>query len=225
MRPASAGQVRVGNATARGVFVMLACLYALSIGRGFYSSDGDVMFQATAAIAQRGTLALAPDPGLPQIVAGHDRRYFSKYDPGLSMAMVPLFVAGDGVARANAAHRTTVAATAVLIVSALAAAGAVAGAVRLGSRMAGVRRAAWIAAAAGIASPLWWYGRVLFAEALLACALTWTVALVHGGTRRRRFAAFGLRLASAWRAQHFCCSLDYSLTTFRVSGGHLPYPV
>lgn len=165
-----------------GVFVAFAGLYALSIGRGFYSSDGQVMFQTTAALVERGTWALERDPGLPQIVPGQGGATYSKYDPGLSLAMVPFYVAGDRIAAINAAHRYHVAATAVLLLPALAAAGAVAGAARLALALSGdPRRAVVVALAAGIASPLWWYGRVLFAEALLACVLVWCVGLALRG--------------------------------------------
>lgn len=169
-----------------GIFVTFACLYALSIGRGFYTSDGDVMFQATAALVERGTLALPPDADLPQIVAGAGGRYYSKYDAGLSLAMVPFFVAGDRIAQVNAAHRYRVAAAAVLLVPALAAAGALAGTAWIGACVAGTRPALPVVLAAGIASPLWWYGRVLFAEAALACALAWAVALLWDGESRGR---------------------------------------
>lgn len=174
-----------------GIFVTFACLYALSIGRGFYTSDGDVMFQTTAALVERRTLALPPDAGLPQIVAGEGGRYYSKYDAGLSLAMVPLFAAGDRIAQINGAHRYRVAAVAVLLVPALAAAGALAGTAWIGVRVAGTRRTLLVVLAGGIASPLWWYGRVLFAEAALACVLVWAVALVwddesRDGVRRDR---------------------------------------
>ncbi|MBN2304647.1 MAG: hypothetical protein JXQ72_09235, partial [Anaerolineae bacterium] len=108
------------------VFLALACLYMLSIGRGFYTSDGDVMFQTTAALVERGTFALPSDPALPQIIAGADDiTYYSKYDPGLPLLMVPFYAAGDQIGAINRAHRYSLAALAVLLVPALSAAGAV----------------------------------------------------------------------------------------------------
>lgn len=176
------------------VWLALACLYALSIGRGFYSSDGEVMFQTTAALVERGTLDLAPDPGLPQIVPGSAGRAVSKYEPGLSLLMVPLYVAGDWLAGVNHAHRYRLAATAVLLLPALAAAGAVAVVGGLAARSGPPGAARMVVLAAGLASPLWWYGRVLFAEGLLALALTGAVAcLLRAGRESGRSGA-----ALAW---------------------------
>ncbi|MCL4238055.1 MAG: hypothetical protein KJ047_07370 [Anaerolineae bacterium] len=177
-----------GRPPVGAVFVAFACLCALTLGRGFYSSDGEVMFQTTAALAGQGTLALPPDPDLPQIVAGRDGRYYSKYDPGLPLLAVPFFIAGDRLAALNHAHRTTIAAISVLLISALTAAGALAALAALAGRLApgqGVRTLL-VVVSAGLATPLWWYGRVLFPEAALACALTLAVwlAVRAGGSRR-----------------------------------------
>ena len=184
-----------------GLFLFFACLYALSLGRGFYSSDGEVMFQTTAALVERGTFALPPDPNLPQIVPGRGGRWYGKYGAGFPVLLVPFYMAGNALAAVNAAHRTHTAALSVLVASALLAAGAAAGVGALsGSR--------WAAIAAGLATPLWWYGRVLFAEAALACALSWALwalrrrhawlagALIGMGVAARGgFAVYGL---AAW---------------------------
>ena len=167
------------------VFLFFACLYALSLGRGFYSSDGDVMFKTTVALAETHTLALDPDPGLPQIVAGNNARFYSKYDPGLPLLAAPFYVLGDWIAHINAAHRYHVAAIFVLLLPVIAAAGALAGLARIVADLRGAYsntslRSAWtIVIAAGLATPLWVYARTLFAETILAAALTWTVVLIH----------------------------------------------
>jgi len=179
-------------APAWGVFLFFACLYALSLGRGFYSSDGEVMFHTAAALASRGALELPPDPALPQIVAGRSGRFYSKYEPGLPLLAVPLYAAGDRLAAINAAHRTQVAATAVLLLPVLAGAGTITALYRLARRWAGGGRAVTVALAAGLATPLWPYSRMLFAEAVLACALAASVALVLSGPpRTRRLAGAG----------------------------------
>lgn len=166
----------------RWLFVGAVCLYALSIGRGFYSSDGEVMFQTARALALRGSFALAPDPGLPQIVSGSDGRHYSKYDPGLPLLAVPLVAGADWVARTNAAHRTRTAAVTVLLLPALAGAGTVAALALLARDLGyGDRRALGVAIVAGLATPLWPYARMLFAEAVLACALTSAVLLIGRG--------------------------------------------
>jgi hypothetical protein len=188
------------------VFLLFASLYLLSIGRGFYSSDGDVMYQTTAALIERHTFALAPDPGLPQIVAGQDHRFYSKYDPGLALIGVPFYATGDWIARTNHAHRYRVTTLFYLLIPALAAAGTLA-AFDLSSENkkqfttesteknkgrekktrfraapplhrvergpGGEVRLAILAA--GLATPLWVYARTLYAETVLACALTWAV--------------------------------------------------
>jgi hypothetical protein len=169
------------------VWVAFACLYALSLGRGFYSSDGEVMFLTTAALAERGTFAIAPDPALPQIVAGSDGAAYSKYDPGLPLVGVPFFVVGDWLGGVNHAHRYRLAALAVLLVPALSAAGALAALAALAGDLFPRRRALGVALAAGAGTLLWPYARVLFAEATLACALMLAVFAIwragHGGGR------------------------------------------
>ena len=186
---------------ARWAFVGLACLYALTIGRGFYSSDGEVMFQTTAALVEHHTLRLASDPGLPQIVAGQGGAFYSKYDPGLSLLAVPFYVVGDRLAAINHAHRYGLAALCVLLLPVLAAAGAVALSAGWIADTRGGAVAGMALLAAGLASPLWVYARELFAEALLACALTAAVLMAHGAGRSRRRlvgagAVFGVGLAT-----------------------------
>lgn len=166
------------------VFLLFASLYTLSLGRGFYASDGEVMFQTAAALVTRGTLALPPDPGLPQIVAGQGGRSYSKYDPGLPLLAAPFFMAGDRLAQINHAHRTQVAATAVLLLPALAGAGTAAALYALARSLFGARPALAVTLAAGLATPLWPYSRMLFAESVLACALTTSVLLVLRAPRQ-----------------------------------------
>jgi len=215
-----------GRLSVRAVFVAFACLCALTLGRGFYSSDGEVMFQTTAALAQRWTLALPPDPALPQIVAGHDGRYYSKYDPGLPLLTVPFFVAGDRLAAINHAHRTTIAAISTLLVSALAAAGALAALVALAGRLAPgqATRALLVVASAGLATPLWWYGRVLFPEAALACALTlavWLAARAEGSRRGLLLAGAALGAGMLVRASLAIYVLPLSWLVLRANSGGL----
>lgn len=169
------------------IFVFFACLYTLSIGRGFYSSDGEVMFKTTAALVEHHTFALDPDPGLPQIVPGQSQRFYSKYDPGLSLIAVPFYEIGDRIGQINHAHRYRLSATLVLLVPALAAAGTLFPLTKIASAMISpsphVERGAggevkWIILAAGLATPLWMYARVLFAESVLAFSLTSAAALI-----------------------------------------------
>ncbi|MBN1564884.1 MAG: hypothetical protein JXA10_13640, partial [Anaerolineae bacterium] len=125
-----------------------------------------------------------------------DRPYYSKYDPGLPLLAVPFYVIGDWIAEINAAHRYHVAALAVLLLPVIAAALAVVGVARLVGALSpevetvrpGQSKACKGARcnrtqvitilAAGLATPLWVYARTLFAETILAAALTWAVVII-----------------------------------------------
>ncbi len=212
-----------GRLPAWAVFVTFACLCALTMGRGFYSSDGEVLFQTTAALVERGTLALLPDPGLPQIVAGHDGRYYSKYDPGLPLLAVPFFVVGDRLAAINHAHRTNTAAISTLLLSALAAAGALAVLAALAGKLAPGRAThpLLVVLSAGLATPLWWYGRVLFPEAVLACALTlavWLVARAEGSRGGLLLAGAALGAGMLVRASLAIYALPLGWLVLRAEG-------
>jgi 4-amino-4-deoxy-L-arabinose transferase-like glycosyltransferase len=208
-------------APAWSVFAAFVCLCALTLGRGFYSSDGEVMFQTTAALVEQGTLALPPDPGLPQIIEGRDGRFYSKYDPGLPLLAVPFYLAGDRLAAINQAHRTTVAALTVSLLPALAAASTLALLLALASRLAppGDNRPLLLTIAAGLGTPLWWYGRTLFPEALLACTLTAAVTLtVYAADRPARLILAGVALGIGMltRAALAIYALPLVILTLRI---------
>ena len=175
------------------VFAAFACLYALSLGGGFGSSDGEVMFKTAAALIERGDFALAADAGLPQIIPGGNpsgstsetfTTYYSKYDPGFPLLAAPFYALGDWIGARHHGYRTQLAAIAVLLLPALAAAGSVTLVYGLAREMAGSRRGVIVALAAGLATSLWPYARLLFAESVLALALTGTVAGIWWGRAR-----------------------------------------
>lgn len=204
----------------RGALLLFAGLYLLSLGRGFYGSDGEVMFQTAAALAGRHTLALPADPGLPQIVEGRGGRHFSKYDPGMPLLAVPFYAVGDWIGCVNHAHRTHLAALFVLMLPALAAAGALVGILRAGPTPTPLLPLL----AAGLATPLWVYARTLFAEAVLACALTWATALIVRPPRRGGLLlagiAFALGLAARGSLAIFAPAL--ALLIVRAAPDHSP---
>lgn len=171
--------------SSRRVFLLFACLYILSLGHGFYSSDGEVMFQTAAALAERGTFELPPDPALPQIVPGADGAFYSKYDPGLPLLAVPFYAAGDWLGEVNHAHRYRLAAIGVLLLPALAGAVAVAALHGLAASLFPPRRAQLVTLAAGLGALLWSYSRMLFPEAVLAACLTLAVWAIDRGRRAR----------------------------------------
>lgn len=218
------GSNRGEDAPLWAIWLGFACLYILSLGRGFYSSDGEVMFMTAAALAERGTFQLTPDPALPQIVTGTDGAAYSKYDPGLPLLGVPFFVLGDRLGMVNNAHRYRLAATAALLIPALSAAGALAALAGLAGMLVSPRRAVGVALVAGLGTILWPYARVLFAEATLACALTLAVFAVwragNGGRRRWWIiagAAFGWGIAT--RAALAIYMLPLAMLIARISAG------
>ncbi len=81
------------------IWVFFFCLYFLTNSGEFRISDGEVMFQTTVALASGRGIALEPNPGLPQIVAGRDGRYYSKYSIGTPLAAVPFYGAGRVLAK------------------------------------------------------------------------------------------------------------------------------
>ena len=80
------------------VFTFFACLYLLTPAGDFYSSDGEVMYQAAGALADRGSLALDANPALPQIVQAADGVRVSKYEPGMPLLAVPFYQLGSWLA-------------------------------------------------------------------------------------------------------------------------------
>ncbi len=88
----------VGPAIA--VLIFFLSLYFLS-GAYFTKgiSDGDVMAQTAVALARNHSVELPPNPGLPQIVAGKNNQYFSKYGLGQPLLAAALYKVGGYFAR------------------------------------------------------------------------------------------------------------------------------
>jgi hypothetical protein len=183
------------------VFVFFLCLYLLTSAGDFYSSDGEVMYQAAGALADRGSLALAPNPGLPQIVQAVNGEWVSKYDPGLPMLGVLFYQAGSWIAARTGADRATWTHLAVALMPGFCMALAVTALYAIAARLADTRRALMVALIAGIATIIWPYSRVLFPEALLAALLTLAVwAALHPSTGWAFLGGTCLGMAIATRA-------------------------
>jgi 4-amino-4-deoxy-L-arabinose transferase-like glycosyltransferase len=157
----------------RWLALAFVALYLLSTGGNLFISDGEVIFKTTAELVFARQLALQPDPGLPQIVAGRDGRYFSKYGLGHPLAAVPFFRVGaqlaswrgGGTAGDQLLRLTTVSMNALL------SAGAVLLLYLIGRDLYGARAALMVAALYGLATPAWVYSKVYFSEPLLTLCL------------------------------------------------------
>ena len=64
------------------LFLFFMGLYLLTAGVGFYSSDGEVMYRTTMALAEEHTLAIPCDRSLPQGLRGPDGKVAWLRDSG-----------------------------------------------------------------------------------------------------------------------------------------------
>jgi 4-amino-4-deoxy-L-arabinose transferase-like glycosyltransferase len=161
--------------TALYVFLFFGSLYFLSNSGDFLISDGEVMFQTTVRLASGKGLALAPDPGLPQIVPGRDGLYFSKYGLGTPMAAVPLYLAGRALAKLlPGADPMGLGHFMVAQLNVLASTASVTLVFLTGSLLFSTRgRALLVALIYGLGTSVWPYSGVFFSEPLLGlCLLT-----------------------------------------------------
>jgi hypothetical protein len=157
------------------IFVVLLAIYSLTLSGDFMISDGEVVFQTTVALADRGELHLECNPGLPQIVPGIDGLCFSKYGLGMPLLAAVAYRLGTLSARLLAPPGVDPIALGHFGVSYLnVLLTAVTGALvfRLGRDLYGSR---WLALALaliyGLSTSAWPYTKVLFTEPLIACLL------------------------------------------------------
>lgn len=168
---------------------VLTCLYLYSVSLTFatlfQSSDGQVMYETARAIALENRLNIeGQTQQLPQVVKGHDGKYYSKYDLGLPLLAVPLIRWADSIAVENLAHRYVLAAIFVQFIPALSMALAVSGIYVLAETLYGRQSALWIGLVAGLGTTAWVYGAMFFAEAIIAAALTLGIVLLYYAQRR-----------------------------------------
>jgi len=174
------------------LYLFFLLVYGLSIGTRFASSDAQVMYETSRTLAFARTFALAGDFGLPQIRQGADGRYYSQYDPGLPLLAAGVVWGADRLAAWQLWNRYAFAAYAVRWISAAGAALAVALVYALGATWYGARRGLALALLVGLCSPLWAYGRLFFAEGLLAGLLTLAFWAAWHGWAWTAGAAFGV---------------------------------
>jgi hypothetical protein len=181
----------------RLIFLGFGTLYILSIGTRFYSSDAQVMYETSRALAFDQTFALPDDFGLPQIRRGAGGRWFSQYDPGLPLIAAPVVAVTDWVARVNLWNRYAFSAFSMVWISALGVAFALTALYDLACRLNITRRHALILTlVAGLCTPLWPYARLFFAEGLLAGLITFSFGMSYQA-RRGSILLAGLSLALA----------------------------
>lgn len=158
--------------TAAGLFALLLGIYLLTAGGHFYAIDEEQMYGLSEALGSRGALYLNdPGPDEPAV--------FSTYGPGQPVAALPLFWAGDLLARALPpdagawARRAAVGWLNPLVTAGLAAL------LYLAARRIVPGRPALLAALAyGLASPAWPYTKTFFAEPLTALLWFGSFALI-----------------------------------------------
>lgn len=148
--------------TAAAIFAMLLGVYLLTTGGHLYAIDEEMMYDLSEAMGARGVIYLNnPGPVEPPV--------YSSYGPGQSLAALPLFWAGDLVARAIPPEaRAWFARVAVgwfnPIITALLAA-----LIYLAGRRMYAHRPALLAALAyGLGSTAWPHTKTFFAEPLTA---------------------------------------------------------
>lgn len=157
------------------VFSAFWCIYMLSVAGPFASSDDVVMMQTAYQLGTEGHLHIPPSD-LPQVIEGHNGKFYSKYDPGLPLLTVPVMWWATWVADQNVrADSFVVGAYFAMLIPTGAMALAMAGLYRLALRLYSHRRAVYIVITAGLGTTVWPYGRVYFAEAILTAALVWAV--------------------------------------------------
>jgi hypothetical protein len=155
------------------IFLAFSSVYILSLGSRLSSSDAQVMYETSRALAFQQTIRLEADFGMPQIRQGEDGYWYSQYDPGLPLLAAPLVWLSDTVAQGQLWNRYAFAAYMVLWISALGAALSLVVLYDIAGWLYGDKRPAiLVPVIAGLCTPLWTYGTQFFAEGLLAGLVT-----------------------------------------------------
>ncbi|NOZ01134.1 MAG: hypothetical protein GXP54_04515, partial [Deltaproteobacteria bacterium] len=82
-------------------FFLVLFLYLAVQGGHIYSGDGLIMLRVTEAMVDRSEFAVRPIQGFEDygVMKGRDGKRYAKYGIGLSLAGIPLYVAGDAIGR------------------------------------------------------------------------------------------------------------------------------
>ena len=71
---------------------------------GYLTQDGETFFLVTQAIVERGSVAVEPEPGGFQTinaVPGVDGKRYAWYNLGISVLLIPNYIAGKALAAAS----------------------------------------------------------------------------------------------------------------------------
>lgn len=155
------------------ISLFFICLFGLSLGNRLYSSDAYVMFETSREIAFNGQVSLPQDYGLPQIRRGDDGAYYSQYDPGLPLLAAPAVRLADAIAQPHFWNRYATSSYAVMWLSPMAVGVGLGLLYTIAGHFFRRRDAALgVVIVAGLATSLWVYGQLFFAEGLLSLLLT-----------------------------------------------------
>lgn len=181
------------------IFCGFTALYIWSIGEPFYSTDALVMYEQSRALGLERQLHIAAID-LPQVSEGRGGHFYSKYDPGMPALAAHVVRFADAVAIESIANRYAVAAIFLMIIPAVAMSIAVTSVAIIAAQQSNSWR--WgllVALVSGMATAVWPYGRLFFAEAITAACLSLSfLLLVQPSPRKMRHTiAVGLLLGIA----------------------------
>jgi len=89
--------VKAKRFPAKWVFLLVLSIYLLTIGKGYYSTDGEVMLKLTWALVEQWKLGFPCEERLPNAPPGRDGLCYSKYGLGQSLALIPFYLFGPNL--------------------------------------------------------------------------------------------------------------------------------
>lgn len=76
------------------LFTFLISVYLLSMGKGYYSTDGEVMLKFTWSLVEHKSIGFPCEERLPNAPPGRGGFCYSKYGIGHSLALMPFYLLG-----------------------------------------------------------------------------------------------------------------------------------
>jgi hypothetical protein len=182
--PLTTGQRRV----LIGCFLVLVALFAATAGGHPYSIDEEIMFQTTRSLVHLDPEVRVVDPAFPQLYhPGPDGGSVGIYGLGQSLAQLPLYLAGSGIARAVPADaRDTVERTTTSLTNSVLTAITAVVLVLVARRWASFGRSLGLGAVFALGTYAWPHAKTSFAEPGTALCLLLAVAGVIAWHREGR---------------------------------------